>query len=73
MASISSKNITQGLHALALLNIFLIALYDSPTYLENSSGPLIPMKFNLLSVAIAFAIIVLLQPGGPYNSIPLLG
>jgi hypothetical protein len=24
-------------------------------------------------VAIAFAIIVLLQPGGPYNNIPLLG
>lgn len=31
------------------------------------------MKFNLDSVAIAFAIIVLLHPGGPYNSIPLLG
>lgn len=31
------------------------------------------MKFSLDSVAIAFAIIVLLHPGGPYKSIPLLG
>jgi hypothetical protein len=31
------------------------------------------MKFNLLSVAIALAIIVLQHPGGPYNKIPLLG
>ncbi len=63
----------QGLKALALLNKFLIALSDYPTYFENNSGPFIPMKFNFDSVAIAFAIIVLLQPGGPYKSIPLLG
>jgi hypothetical protein len=31
------------------------------------------MKFSFDSVAIAFAIIVLLQPGGPYSRIPLLG
>lgn len=31
------------------------------------------MKFSFDSVAIAFAIIVLLQPGGPYSKIPLLG
>jgi hypothetical protein len=35
-ASISSKKIIQGLHALALLNIFLTAFYESPTYLENN-------------------------------------
>ena len=73
IASISSKKITHGLQALALLKIFLIALYDSPTYFENNYGPFIPIKFNLDSVAIALAIIVLLQPGGPYSNIPLLG
>jgi hypothetical protein len=31
------------------------------------------MKFSFDYVAIAFAIIVLLQPGGPYKSTPLLG
>jgi len=55
----------QGLHDLALLKIFRIALSESPTYFENSSGPLTPIKFNLDYVAIALAIIVLLHPGGP--------
>lgn len=55
----------QGLKALAFLKMFLIALSESPTNFENNSGPFIPIKFNLDSVAIAFAIIVLLQPGGP--------
>lgn len=64
-ASISSKNIIQGLQARALLNIFLTAFSESPTYLENSYGPFTPIKLSLDSVAIAFAIIVLLQPGGP--------
>ena len=73
IASISSKKITQGLQARARLNMFLIALSDYPTYFENSSGPLMPIKLSLLSVAIALAIIVLLQPGGPYSKIPLLG
>jgi hypothetical protein len=36
-----------GLQALALLNIFRIAFSESPTYLENNSGPLTPIKFNL--------------------------
>lgn len=54
-----------GLNARAFLNTFLIALSDSPTYLEKSSGPFIPIKFSFDYVAIAFAIIVLLQPGGP--------
>ena len=55
----------QGLQALALLKIFLTAFYESPTYFENNYGPLTPIKFNLDYVAIAFAIIVLLHPGGP--------
>lgn len=63
----------QGLKALALRNKFLIAFSDYPTYFENNSGPLIPIKFNFDYVAIAFAIIVLLHPGGPYKRIPLLG
>lgn len=54
-----------GLQARALLKMFLMALYESPTYFENNYGPFTPIKFNLDYVAIAFAIIVLLQPGGP--------
>jgi hypothetical protein len=50
-----------------------MARYESPTYLENNYGPLIPMKFSFDSVAIALAIMVLLHPGGPYRRIPLLG
>lgn len=41
--------------------------------MEYNYGPLILIKFNFDYVAIALAIIVLLQPGGPYNSTPLLG
>lgn len=63
----------QGAHNLALLNKFLIAFSESPTYFENNSGPLIAKKFKELSVAIALAVIVLEHPGGPYNKIPLLG
>jgi hypothetical protein len=55
------------------LKIFLTAFSESPTYFEKSYGPLTPIKFNLDSVAIALAIIVLLQPGGPYNIIPFIG
>jgi hypothetical protein len=63
----------QGEKTLAFLKIFRMALSDSPTYIEYISGPLIPIKFNFDYVAIAFAIIVLLHPGGPYSNIPLLG
>jgi len=72
IASISSKKIMQGEHKRALLNKSLIAFSESPTYLEKSSGPFIAIKFRLLSVAIAFAVIVLLQPGGPYKRIPFI-
>ena len=71
IASISSKNMMHGAHNLALLKRSRIAFSESPTNLENSSGPFIAIKLRLLSVAIAFAVIVLLQPGGPYNKIPL--
>jgi hypothetical protein len=64
---------TQGLQARALLKMLRMARSDSPTYLEKSSGPLMLMKLSLDYVAIAFAIIVLLHPGGPYSKIPLLG
>jgi hypothetical protein len=34
------------------------------------SGPFTAKKVSLLSVAMAFAIMVLQHPGGPYNRIP---
>jgi len=52
------------------LNKSLIAFSESPTYLLNISGPFTAIKFNLLSEAIAFAIIVFEHPGGPYRRIP---
>lgn len=65
-----TKKTIEGAAALAFLNNSLIALSDSPTHLLNNSGPLTAIKFNPPSVAKALAIIVLLQPGGPYNKIP---
>ena len=62
-----------GLKALAFLKMVLIAFSESPTYFENNYGPFMPIKFNFDSVAMALAIIVLLQPGGPYKRTPLLG
>ena len=50
-----------------------IAFSDSPTHLLNISGPFTAIKFNPLSVANAFAISVLLQPGGPYIRMPFGG
>lgn len=38
-----------------------------------TSGPLTAIKFEPASVASALAINVLLQPGGPYNKMPLGG
>jgi len=70
---IHTKNTMDGAAALAFLNNSRIALSDSPTHLLNNSGPFTAIKFNPASVANAFAIIVLLQPGGPYSSIPFGG
>jgi len=72
-AFISSKKIMFGAACLAFLNVSLIAFSDSPTYLLNSSGPLMLMKFASLSVAIAFASSVFPVPGGPKSRTPLGG
>lgn len=61
----SSKNITHGAEALALLKSYLTAFSDSPTYLFSSSGPLIEIKFALDSLETALATKVFPQPGGP--------
>ncbi len=58
---------------LAFLKISLTAFSESPTYLENNSGPFTAKKFKPDSVANALAINVLLHPGGPYNKVPLGG
>ncbi len=71
--SISSKKITQGEACLAFLNTSLIPFSDSPTHLDNNSGPLILMKLDSDVVATAFAIKVFPVPGGPYNKRPLGG
>jgi len=73
MASISSKKITHGEQSRARLKSYRIAFSESPTNLLKSSGPFIATKFNLDSVAIALAIIVLQHPGGPNSNTPLLG
>ena len=63
--SISSKNITHGTTCLALLNISLIPLSDSPTHFEINSGPFTLIKLASDSVATAFASIVFPVPEGP--------
>lgn len=65
MASISSKKMIQGEQMFAFQKISLTAFSVSPTYFENSSGPLIEMKLSFDSVANAFAHSVLEHPGGP--------
>lgn len=73
MASISSKNKTDGAHILALLNISLTVFSLSPTYLLNISGPFTAMNAKLHCVHNALANNVFEQPGGPYNKIPFDG
>lgn len=68
--SSSSKKITQGADALALLKRDLTAFSDSPTYLFKSSGPLIEIKLALDSLETALATKVLPQPGGPQSRTP---
>mmetsp|Transcript_61705 Transcript_61705/g.142197 ORF Transcript_61705/g.142197 Transcript_61705/m.142197 type:complete len:203 (-) Transcript_61705:1219-1827(-) len=70
IASTSSKNTTQGDAPRAFRNRSRTAFSLSPTHLENSSGPLMEMKFISLSVATALAIMVFEHPGGPYSSTP---
>ena len=73
IASITSKNMMQGAACLAFLNTSRIPFSDSPTNLDNNSGPLILMKFASLSFAIALAKSVLPVPGGPYRNMPFGG
>jgi hypothetical protein len=68
--SSSSKNMTHGAEEVALLNNYLTAFSDSPTYLLSSSGPFMEMKFALDSFDTALATKVLPQPGGPYSKTP---
>mmetsp|Transcript_37639 Transcript_37639/g.73535 ORF Transcript_37639/g.73535 Transcript_37639/m.73535 type:complete len:243 (+) Transcript_37639:349-1077(+) len=63
--SSSSKKSTQGADCLALSKISLTLLSDSPNHMVSSSGPLIEMKLDWHSLAIAFASSVLPHPGGP--------
>ena len=66
----SSKKITHGAEALALLKSYRTAFSDSPTYLLRSSGPLIEIKLAFDSLETALATRVLPQPGGPYKRTP---
>jgi len=54
-----------------LANTLTTAFSLSPTYLENSSGPLTAKKLSFASEATARASRVLEQPGGPYSRMPL--
>lgn len=70
MESISSKNIMHGDDALALENNDLILRSLSPNYIFINSGPDTYIKLAPHSFAVALAIIVFPQPGGPYSNIP---
>ncbi len=72
-ASISSMKITAGAAIRAFLNISLTIFSDSPTHLENISGPLTAMKLAPDSVATALARRVFPVPGGPNSRMPLGG
>lgn len=60
----------QGADNLALWNTLLIAYSESPTYLLKIYGPWTAIKLAFAALAIALAIKVLPQPGGPYKRIP---
>lgn len=68
-----TKKIIEGAAARALRKTVRTAFSESPTHLENNSGPFTAKKFNFDSVANALATIVFEHPGGPYNKIPLGG
>eukprot|EP00982_Pelagococcus_subviridis_P007496 30632-Pelagococcus_subviridis.AAC.5 len=70
--SSSSKNSTHGAADRARWNSVRTARSLSPTYLFNSSGPLMDMKFAFAAHAVAFATSVLPHPGGPYSNTPVL-
>src|SRR3990170_3661941 len=70
IASSSSRNTMQGATCFAFLKIMRTAFSDSPTHFDMTSGPLIEMKFDSLSVATAFARRVFPLPGGPDRRTP---
>mmetsp|Transcript_30498 Transcript_30498/g.61459 ORF Transcript_30498/g.61459 Transcript_30498/m.61459 type:complete len:238 (-) Transcript_30498:649-1362(-) len=65
MESNSSKKSTHGADCRALSNTSRTFDSDSPNHMVKSSGPLIEMKFDWHSFAMALASRVLPQPGGP--------
>mmetsp|Transcript_5983 Transcript_5983/g.8719 ORF Transcript_5983/g.8719 Transcript_5983/m.8719 type:complete len:307 (-) Transcript_5983:554-1474(-) len=71
--SISSIKIIAGAFASASSNAFLRFASDSPANFDMISGPLIKKKNAPVSFAVALAINVFPDPGGPYINIPLGG
>ena len=71
--SISSINIIEGLFFSASSKALRRLPSASPAILLMISGPLIKKKKAPVSFATALAIIVLPDPGGPYNNTPLGG
>ncbi|KAF7811482.1 cell division cycle protein 48 [Senna tora] len=65
--------IIDGAFFSAFSNAFLMLLSLSPANFDIISGPLMHKKKAPVSFAIARAIVVLPEPGGPYNKIPLGG
>mmetsp|Transcript_43754 Transcript_43754/g.104032 ORF Transcript_43754/g.104032 Transcript_43754/m.104032 type:complete len:238 (+) Transcript_43754:360-1073(+) len=65
MESSSSKKSTHGADCRALSNTSRTLPSDSPNHMVSSSGPLIEMKLDWHSLAMALASSVLPQPGGP--------
>lgn len=53
--------------------VFLPIFSESPTNGEYNCAPLIDKNATLAEDAITLTRVVLLQPGGPYNRIPLGG
>ena len=72
-ASISSIRIIAGVFSFALLNTSFITFSLSPYNGLNTSDPLSSMKFALISLLKALAIMVFPHPGGPQSNIPLGG
>ena len=65
MESSSSKKRMQGAAPRAFSKTSRTLASDSPNHMVSSSGPLMEMKFDWHSLATAFAMSVLPQPGGP--------
>ena len=73
MESISSMKMIAGAFFSDSSNAFLRLDSLSPAILDIISGPLIKKKKEPVSLAHAFAISVLPEPGGPNNNTPFGG